>query len=204
MSPENICTAIAIDVGDDDRQARPGRGLGRIERLLAALEVMGHISESEPRHDASLRYAQTAVGMSRTPEERAWFEVAVALAIQRAEGHTEATDAVFERVQAEGVDPGLRASAFLAEAVNDNAERGWMLTQRAIDLLSDDSPLLWDECRTGFRVFDTAEDAGHYEVAIQFAQRALDRSRRYGWASADPDGGGPPLRSPSDRVRVLR
>ncbi|MEN8114258.1 MAG: BTAD domain-containing putative transcriptional regulator, partial [Actinomycetota bacterium] len=168
-------TSIWVQKASEHRDAiQPGV-------LLSALEVAGNIAVAIGRHDATLGCAELGIEISRTPEERRWFELAGALATQRLEGHSEATNAVFGRVAADAEEPGLRASALFAEAFNNTRKRAWMLTQQAMDISSVDSPLLWDECRVSVRVFDAAEVSGHYDVAMKFAHRALDLGRRYGW-----------------------
>ena len=149
--------------------------------LLSALEVGGNISDAVGRFDASLEYAEFGIAMSRTPEERRWYELAAALAANRMDGHSEATTAVFSRVAAEADTTGLRASAFLAEAFNARRKEAWILTRKAMQYTTIDSPRIWDDCRTSFRIFDVAEDSGHYDVAMQMADRALGLSRRYRW-----------------------
>jgi len=149
--------------------------------LLSALEVGANIASGVSRQDVMLGYAELGAEMSRTSEERRWWELTAALATHRMEGHSEATTAVFRRIASEAETPGLRASTYLADAFNRAPRRAWVLTQKAMEYLSLDSPRIWDECRTSFRIFDVAEDSGHYEVATQWAERALDVGRRYGF-----------------------
>jgi len=149
--------------------------------LLSALEVGSSIAYAIGDFDAASSHTELGASMARTDEERRWFELAAAMATNRVKGHSNATSAVFARVAREADSPGLRASALLAEAHNCQADSAWMLSREAMELPYDDSPRMWDEPYTAFRIFDAAEDSGHYDVAVAMAEHALDLSRRQGW-----------------------
>ena len=160
--------------------AREHRKTIRDGVLLAALEISGAIAATVGTSEAMLDYAEMAIEIARTPEERHWFELAAALATSRLEGHSEKTKAMFDRVIAQADDPAMQASALLARTVFEVPQQAWTLVQQATELSPMDSLGYYDECAAGIRIADTAADSGHYDVAARTAERTLDLSRRFG------------------------
>ena len=149
--------------------------------LVWTLEVAGSIAGAVSSNEAWLGYATLGIECARSAEERLWFELLAAVATNKLEGHTAATDAMFDRVIGQTDDPGMRASALLAKAKFGPPMQAWTLVEQAMDLSPIDSLGFYDEITACTRILDTAGDSGHYDIATQMAERALELSRHSRW-----------------------
>ena len=153
--------------------------------LLWALEVAGSIAAPAGRIETWLGYATLGIEMSRSIQERHWFELSAATATIYLKGHTPTTDAMFDRVIDQTDDPGMQASALLAKAKLESPSLAWALMEQAMELSPIDSLGYYDELTASVRILDSAGDSGRYDVATQLAERALEISRQSGWVMVE-------------------
>lgn len=153
--------------------------------LVWALEVAGSIARVVSGNDTWLTYATLGIENARSTEERLWFELTAAMATNLLEGHTAATDAMFDRVIDQADDPGMQASALLAKAKFGPPTQAWALVEQALGLAPIDAFVWWDEVSACTRIVDSAGDSGHYDIATQLEERALELSRRSGWVMVE-------------------
>ncbi len=147
--------------------------------LLTALEVAGSIAALAALHEQRLEYAQLAIDLARTSEERRWFELEVASATNRLAGGAKAAR-MFDSVIAGADSPSLRASALLARTQYAPPAETLALLAEVMELSPLDSLGFYDECSAMIMVANCAGDAGRYDLAIRTTERALDLSRRSG------------------------
>lgn len=150
------------------------------EVLLLALFVACTVASHAFRHEELLQYAELGIENSRTPEERQWFEIGTAVAMNRLGRHDGATR-IFNHVFAEADNPGMRASALVGRAVYETPRPAWKSMQQAMALSPIDSLVWWDEGVAALYIGEAAYDAGHYEIAEKMAARSLSFGRRCGW-----------------------
>ena len=153
--------------------------------LLWALEAAGSIAAPAGRIEMWLGYATLGIEMSRSIQERHWFELSAAIATIYLKGHTPTTDAMFDRVIDQTDDPGMQASALLAKAKLESPSLAWALMGQAMELSPIDSLGYYDELTASVRILDSAGDCGRYDVATQLAERALELSRQSGWVMVE-------------------
>ena len=153
--------------------------------LLWALEAASLVAAPAGRIETWLGYVTLGIERSRSIQERHCFELGAATATIYLKGHTPATDAVFDRVINQTSDPGMRASALLAKAKLGPPRHTWALLEQAMELSPIDSLGYYDELTACVRILDSAGDSGHYDVAMQLAERALELSRQSGWVMVE-------------------
>ena len=158
--------------------------------LVWALYAAVNILATAGRYEAWLGYATLGIEMSRSIEERHWFELIAAVATNFLEGHTAVTDAMFDRVIDQTDDPGMRASALLSKAKLGPPLQTWALVEQAMELSPIDSFGFYDEVMACIWILDSAGDSGHYDIATQMAERALDLSRDSGWLMIETQAAG--------------
>jgi tetratricopeptide (TPR) repeat protein len=140
------------------------------------------------RHEAALRYAETAIEVARTDEERHWFELFRALSTSRMGQHDKAIG-MYDRIAEQSHDPGMRASALLAKSQYEPPREAWSLCEAVLDLSSIDSLVWWDEGVAAWLIGEGALDVGRYDLALKMEERCLDLSRRGGWNVMHGHGG---------------
>ncbi|MEN8114779.1 MAG: BTAD domain-containing putative transcriptional regulator [Actinomycetota bacterium] len=148
--------------------------------LVCALETACSIASSDWQMEASLGYAELAIEASQTSEERYWFELSAAVAVNRMHRHDEA-DGMFDRIAAQARDPGLRASALLAKAQYAPPRQAWALSEAAMELSPIDSLGWWNEGRAAWLIGEAAAGSGRYDVAVEMEERSVELSRLSGW-----------------------
>ena len=148
--------------------------------LLWALEVAGGIACSVSDNETWLGHAMLGIKNARSTDERHWFELDAALATDRLGRHDEAAK-MLDRVVSQADDPGVTASALLAQAEREVPQQAWSLTERAMEISPIDSLATWTEESAAWAIGKAAADSGRYDVAAQMEERSAELSRRYGW-----------------------
>ncbi|MEA3409244.1 MAG: tetratricopeptide repeat protein [Candidatus Eisenbacteria bacterium] len=148
--------------------------------LLWALEVAGGIACSVSENETWLGYATLGIENARSTEERHWFELNAAIATDRLGRHDDAAK-MLDRIIDQADDPGLSASALLAQAEHEVPKQAWSLTQRAMEISPIDSLAWWGEESAAWAIGKAAADSGRYDVAAQMEERSAELSRRCGW-----------------------
>jgi predicted ATPase/DNA-binding SARP family transcriptional activator len=148
--------------------------------LIWALKHLCEISNMNWRNEACLGYAEEAIEVARTDEERHYFELFKALATSRLGQHDKAIP-MYDRIVEQSHDPGMRASALLAKSQYEPPREAWALCEAVLALSSIDSLVWWDEGVAAWLVGEGALDVGRYDLALQLEERCLDLSRRGGW-----------------------
>lgn len=152
--------------------------------LLCALSMVCSIASSDWRMEDCLRYAELAIEMSRTSEERRWFELFAAVAMNRS-GQQNMAVAMFDRIIDESANPALQASALLAKSQFAAPRQAWILTEKAMDLAPIDSLGWWNEGRAAWLIGEVAAGVGRYDLAIEMEDRSIELSRLSGWSMGE-------------------
>lgn len=149
--------------------------------LVRAIDIVCCVAISDARDGAALPYANLAIEIARSPEERHWFELTAAVAMNRL-GRCDEAMSMLDGIITESADPGMTASALLAKTEYEPPKQAWALAETAMSLAPIDSLKWWDEGVAAWLVGLTALHTGRYDVAVQMAERGVESCRETGWS----------------------
>lgn len=132
------------------------------------------------RNETALGYAELGMECARSTDERWWFDLGAAVAMNRIGRHADA-NVEFERIYADSRESDVQAAALIGRSQYERGEEKWKLVQRATELSPLDAMRFYEEPTVTFFIADAAFDTGRYRVAEEMAERSSRHSRRLNW-----------------------